>query len=152
MLKSISTFLFSVVSMFSHCQSNTISSGAHVVGAGSVTYTIGQTDFSNQTNSVLSINQGVQQPFEIYFLEVIELENNGIYVYPNPTKSSIRVEGNISESVIHFSITSLDGKTLSEKVLDESRIIDLSEFDSSIYLLNLFRDQKLVQILRISKQ
>ncbi len=69
----------------------------------SVSFTIGQLDFVNQSNSNGSFNQGVQQPFEWFTIvsvaETTAIE--GLSIHPNPTRGEIFVNLNtVKEKVI----------------------------------------------------
>ena len=54
-------------------QKNTVASGSVAIGAGgTVSYSIGQTDFIAATGGGGRITQGVQQPYEIFVVTGIE--------------------------------------------------------------------------------
>lgn len=77
-----------------YAQSDVITSGGNASStSGSVSFTIGQVDYVSAPGSSGNINQGVQQPFEIFGpLEVISIEGLTIEVYPNPTYDFVYVE------------------------------------------------------------
>lgn len=83
-----------ITSGFSYAQSDVITSGGNASSAsGSVSYTIGQVDFISASGANGNINQGVQQPYEIFGpLELINIEGLSIEVYPNPTHEFVYVE------------------------------------------------------------
>ena len=72
-----------------NAQSNVITSGANGNGAaGSVSFTIGQLDYINANSTAGDINQGVQQPFEIYKVTGLDdMQSAGldIQISPNPS-------------------------------------------------------------------
>ncbi|MGB6037713.1 MAG: T9SS type A sorting domain-containing protein [Cryomorphaceae bacterium] len=58
-------------------------------------------------------------------------------VYPNPTQSTVLIEGDFSESKT-FQITSITGALLSEGILNSNRqFVDLSNFPAGVYILNI---------------
>ena len=83
-----------ITSSLSYAQSDVVTSGGNASStSGSVSYTIGQVDYISAAGTTGNINQGVQQPYEIYGpLEVISIEGLTIEIYPNPTQEFIYVE------------------------------------------------------------
>ncbi|MCR9171568.1 MAG: T9SS type A sorting domain-containing protein [bacterium] len=72
-------------------------------------------------------------------------------VHPNPTDGWITVSTSISGKV-NFSLTELDGRHVKEGVHDDATFnIDLSEIKSGVYLLHLYKDNK-VRTFRVVKQ
>src|SRR5687767_5435176 len=85
LLLSVGFLLFGSVYMFA--QQNTDAAGGNATGSGgSVSYSVGQIDYNYQTGSNGNLNQGLQQPYEIFISGVddpaIQL---GLSVYPNPS-------------------------------------------------------------------
>jgi subtilisin family serine protease len=84
------------------------------------------------------------QPFS--FLNIYNIENNEIYVFPNPTSSIINIKQNFTTAKIY----DISGKELLKFT---SKTIDLSELPSSIYLLRLYdKSNKVLGTSKVVKQ
>ena len=67
-------------------QNNTVSAGADAEGSnGNISYSIGQVVYTSAIGTNVSINQGVQQPYDYDVITGIELAEIELNFYPNPT-------------------------------------------------------------------
>jgi hypothetical protein len=137
-------------------QQGAAASGGDAKGAGgSVSYSIGQTDYMANTGTSGSVNQGLQQPYEIQILTGIE--QTGIRlscaVYPNPTSDFIilNVQGTDINSGNYELFDSHDKLIRSQKVVDEETRIPLTGLPDGIYLLRLTGDGQVLKSFRIIK-
>ena len=77
--KSKPILLFAIslsTSVFLAQESANVSGGEATGSGGTVSYTIGQVAYTNHTGTNGNINQGVQQPYEIYLVGInIEILN-----------------------------------------------------------------------------
>lgn len=80
-----------IYTTFSHAQKSTNASGGDAAGIlGSVAYSVGQIDCSNNISTAGTVNIGVQQPYEIFTIGIIESEfNSALLVFPNPTVDNL---------------------------------------------------------------
>ena len=97
-----------------HAQRAVLSSGGDASGTGgSVSYSIGQIDYSYQTGSTGSINQGVQQPYEFFSVGVDENSNISLSMsaFPNPTNTSLNlvIENQLLDH-LYFKLYDVNGK------------------------------------------
>lgn len=78
---------------------------------------------------------------------------NQINVYPNPATSLIYiVTGNVNESEIYVSLTSITGKVLLPKHnLSIDNSLNIEEFSNGMYLLNIYADDTLIATKLINK-
>ena len=74
-------------------QQTTSAAGSDAVGnGGSVSYSIGQIDYSQSAGNGFVFSEGVQQPFEIFITGVEDvLEAIGVHVFPNPAKDYLDI-------------------------------------------------------------
>lgn len=146
--------LFSLSCITANAQSNTVSGGGTASGSnGSVTYTIGQIDYSNSSGSNGSYNQGVQQPYE-FFRDVGIEENDGISLslYPNPTQDYIHL--NIAElsSDLSYELFDMKGKVLiANEIKENQTMIDLSILSSAEYHLIIRSKNEKIDAFKIIK-
>ena len=143
----LSTFIFSQETV-------NVSGGGFTNSSGSISYSIGQIFFQDISNSSGSINEGVQQAYDI---STLSLESNlvklSLVVYPNPTQSrlSLRV-GNFNYENLSYNLLDLEGKVLERVVVkSEESIIDMQQFPIATYLVEVYKDDKKVQTFKIIK-
>lgn len=134
------------VSFVSNSQANTVASGGNASGSGgSVSYSVGQIDYSYQSGTTGNLNQGVQQPYEIYTTNSLENlgENIQLSIGPNPTTNHLILTIEESNMELDYLLFDLNGKELTGKSnLKNSEEIDLSKYPSGMYHL-IIRNQKL---------
>jgi hypothetical protein len=80
------------------------------------------------------------------------LAHKEIIVYPNPTKNIITIDLN-DVSANEIELMDLSGRKIFVAKIDNSyeKSIDLSDFSSGIYYLNVIMNEKLVEIVKIVK-
>ena len=148
-------FLFSALKIFS--QQQPVSSGGNAVSAsGSVSYSIGQIAYQQAIGTGGSIIQGMQQPFEI--TATLGVENSEIQlemqVYPNPVSDilNLKIE-KISFKNMQFRLYDLSGKLVkTESIKTAETKINLQNFPSSTYLLQIINEGKISKIFKIIKK
>jgi len=131
--------------------------GGNVSGSGgTVSYTVGQVVYSNNTGSNGSVAQGVQQPFEISVVTTIEeAKRISLFMaYPNPTKDHVilKIDGDIKTEYI-VSLFDINGKLLeSRKIKDNETIIAMDNLVSAVYFLKVIKNNKEVKTFKIIKK
>ncbi|MGC4040564.1 MAG: T9SS type A sorting domain-containing protein [Flavobacterium sp.] len=141
----------------SNAQQSVNASGATASGSGgSASYTIGQIDYTAITAGSGSMNQGVQQPFEIYALGTDDFPSITIQaaVYPNPTV------GNISLSIKDYAIDNLYiqlydvlGKVIAkQQVTNNETLISMGNLSSGTYLLQVTEKERILKTFKIIKK
>jgi len=85
------------------------------------------------------------------YVGIETLHQNGISIYPNPTNGIINFE--FAENYIQqIKVTDITGKTIIEKTAkQQNEIIDLSGFESGIYIISIQTDKEVLTI-RIVKR
>lgn len=137
-------------------QEASVSAGGDATGAGgSVAYSVGQVVYTYQTGSTGSVNQGVQQPYELLS---VGLDNNQeinltMSVYPNPSVSVINLNVGKSDLMnLSLQLFDLQGKLLySQNISNLETSIKMDEYNSGSYLLNITQNNELVKTFKIIK-
>lgn len=114
--KNTLLFLSIYTSNFLFAQANTVTTGESTTGSGgSVSYTIGQIDYTSTTGTNGSFNQGVQQPLEFFAVNGInELGNSfTLTMGPNPTTNEVILTvTDDSMPDLAFTLTDMNGKLI----------------------------------------
>lgn len=154
--KAIFFCLFALGIFKTKAQQAPITSGGNAVGTnGKITYSVGQNDYTYISNVFGSINQGVQQPFEIFTLGTDNFQNIKLLmtVYPNPTsdKVSLKIDDYNLEKLT-FQLLDITGKKiLTQKINTSETIIDLQNFATTTYILQILDSAKNIKTFKIIK-
>lgn len=152
---------FSIVFLFCGitelvAQESVNASGAELSGNnGTISYSIGQVVYQTMEMPNVSFSEGVEQPYEIYVIDGIEVEEIAINfaAYPNPTTDILNLNvGDYDRKGLSFQLFDLAGKLiLSESIIAKNTAIDLSRFAMSTYYLTILTDQKTIKTFKIIK-
>lgn len=136
-------------------QSNTVASGGEASGSGgTVSYTVGQIDYSSQSGSSGTIHQGVQQPLEFFNLSVSENHLDfAVLLFPNPVVAELHVNlSGVNLDLLQYNLTDAAGKLIfSQKIEKEQIDINMSELSRANYFLNFVQNGKIVSSYQIIK-
>lgn len=132
------------------------SGGDITTSSGSVSYSIGQLFYNTYSNDYASVQQGVQQAFEIYTLGTEELAQSiSMRVYPNPTTNSLSLKiEDYQQEKMNYQIYDLNGRKVGQgKVTSKETDINMSDFASATYLIYVLdQDNKTNQKFKIIKK
>jgi hypothetical protein len=123
-----------------HGQSNIVSGGNQASGSGgSITYSIGQVDYSNAESVNNNFNEGVQQPFDVTplnDLNELELEVN---IYPNPSSDKAIVKiSNANGLDLSLQLFDAGGKLISEQGINsEETVLSLTDLAAGAYTIQI---------------
>ena len=124
----------------SFAQQDAVSSGGTANGTGgSVTYTVGETNYINTTGSGGNLSQGVQQPWDVITGIGKQDLAVDISLFPNPTSNYVilNVPSEDVEGLI-YQLYDMNGKILLEKKLDGTQTnIYLANYASASYLIKV---------------
>lgn len=153
MKKIILTGFCSCLALLSFSQQNTTASGGTAIGTGgTVTYSVGQIDYSNSTGSNGSISQGVQQPFEFYELGIKETAFAQVNLYPNPTNEFIILQFENFTNGLVYSLYDANGKIVAEGIIETTETqIDMRAFTRGNYNLAIQNASNAIQTIKIIK-
>jgi hypothetical protein len=135
-------------------QQNTISNGGDISGfGGSVAFSIGQIDYTTNTNGTIFTCEGVQKPYE--FFECIENNNFPIDVsiFPNPGSDilNIRIE-NCCNNNLSFQIIDGLGRLIKNKTsITNQSIVNVTHLSSSVYFIKFYKDGNLIKTVKFLK-
>lgn len=134
-------------------QQNTVSTGGNASGAGgSVSYSVGQIDYTNQQSTTGSSNQGVQQPYEFYLVEIDEAHSIGLSIYPNPTTDFLILELDQLSSGLDYILTDMSGKIVRNQPIELTKTeIDMRTYAKGAYHLTLKNKTTSLQTINIIK-
>ncbi len=171
--RSCFTFLaFLLFALYGHGQNISLqsinTSGDRMVGnSGSVSYSVGQVFYSYLENDTHQATEGVQQANSNRIENSNTPEDSGLpdditqalikaSVYPNPTADyvTLTTEGfNFNHTLNSYQLYSYQGKLLSQNIIENQKTqIDLTHLSASIYLLQVFAEQKLLKTFKILKK
>ena len=148
-------FLFCGIFKF-YAQQGTVASGGDATGSGgSISFTIGQIDFVSATDIGGSVNQGLQQPYEIFV--VTGVEEKGITlsasVYPNPTSDFVilKVKNGILENFT-LQLCDIQGKILFNKKIESSETtVSMVDLSNAIYFIKVLNNNNEVKVFKVIK-
>lgn len=157
MNKSIlfSTVFFACAFVFA--QQQPVSSGGNATSSsGSVSYSVGQFAYQYTNGSSGSVNEGVQQSFEVS--STLGTENLDIHlemqVYPNPVAEflTLRISNHLLKKV-NYRLYDVSGKLLKETSIKTNETqISFENYPKSSYLLQVFEADKILKIFKIIKK
>ena len=141
-----------------NAQEAVTASGGNASGnGGSISYTVGQVNYTNVKSSSGSISQGVQQPFEISVVSGIEEIQNitlSVQAYPNPTTNNLTLKCDELKAKHYRAILfDINGRVLSEQnILTAETIIPMEQYGKQTYFLKVYetptREVKTFKIIK----
>jgi hypothetical protein len=154
--------LLAVIAFFSmlnglQAQEAMTAAGGNITGnSGSIDYSIGQIFYTANSGSNGTVEEGVQQPYEIWVYSGIE-ETNGIQleclVFPNPVSDMLTLQIKDFENLkLSFQLYDAKGKILeNNKVENEETHISTKNLSSGTYFLKVVSNEKEVKSFKIIK-
>ncbi|NVO08923.1 MAG: T9SS type A sorting domain-containing protein, partial [Bacteroidales bacterium] len=106
----------------------------------------------SNASTQITINVNITATATFSLINSIELVENNVKFYPNPTNSSVNIE---SGSIIKYiEVMDLTGRILftSDLILTTTSKVDLSNIQSGYYLIRVFDTKNRIQVIKISKQ
>ena len=100
-------------------------------------------------DSAYNVSTITTEMVDVDFTTSIEELNSGLFkVYPNPTKAVVNIE--IDENALII-IRDITGKIIDNKQINTNATIDVSDYDSGVYLLQI-KTEKYNEVVRLVKQ
>jgi len=100
-------------------------------------------------DSAYNVSTITTEMVDVDFATSIEELNSGLFkVYPNPTKAVVNIE--IDENALII-IRDITGKVIDNKQINTDTVIDVSDYDSGVYLLQI-KTEKYNEVVRLVKQ
>lgn len=132
-------------------------SGGNATGSsGTVSYSVGQVAYMAHAGTTGSVAQGVQHAFEIFNLDLEEVEssNVSVLVYPNPTAEFLTLEvKDLDHSTLGYQLYDLQGRLLkSEPMTDQKTKVDMRTLPSATYFIKMSQGKTTIQSFKIIKK
>lgn len=150
-------FLLLLFTVYSFGQQQPIPSGGDAVSSGgSVSYSIGQFAYQSASGSNGSINEGVQQPFEVS--ATLGMENTNIQlemqVYPNPVSDFLILKiQKYAAKNMKYRLFDFSGKLIAESSIKNLETpINFQNYAKSGYVLQVTENGKILKIFKIVKK
>jgi hypothetical protein len=143
-----------LISLSAFSQENTVAAGNTASGGnGSATYSLGQIVYEQQDGSSGSLNQGVQQPYELFTVSIVETTLLNLTVYPNPSVQQVTLSlGELPTSPYTYALIDYQGRMIqSDEISEQHTQIDLTECAKATYLLRIMDKQTIVSVIEIIK-
>ena len=133
----------------------TAAGGDATGSGGTVSYTIGQIDYTTNTGTGGTVTQGVQQPYEFFILGIDDKKDISVKlsVYPNPAVSTVnlRIDNQNLEN-LSFQLYDVNQKLiLNQKVSSTETSIPMEKLASATYFLKVSDNKKVVKTFKIIK-
>jgi hypothetical protein len=143
--------------LMAQAQQATTATGGNASGSGgTVAYSIGQIVYTTNTGTTGSLEQGVQQPYEIAVVTGIKNETKTsmlLVVFPNPTTSFLNLQiADLKTEQLTYQLTDAIGKLIIEnKITESSTQINMNAQAEGIYFLNIIQNNQTVKTFKIIK-
>ena len=140
-----------------HAQEAIPAAGGDATGnGGSVSYSIGQVDYSTNTSANGSVSEGVQQPYEIFVItgtEVFPSVSLSCKAFPNPaTDFLILSVGESEKENLSYRLSDLNGRVIaSGKVIEEQTKIQMGTLRNGNYFLSVVMNNAEIKTFKIIK-
>jgi len=139
----------------SFAQQGTVSAGGTASGTGgTVTYTVGETNYINTTGSGGTITQGLQQPLEIYLSSIGEITLPvEVSLFPNPTNEYVVLSvaaGDVND--LSYQLYDMQGKLLEGNKLNDTHTnIAMTNYASATYFIKVLNSKNESKEFKIIK-
>ena len=138
-------------------QTSVNATGTNASGSGgSVSYSVGQVVYTNNTGTNGSVAQGVQQAFEILVVTGLEQAkgiNLSVSAYPNPTTDYLTLSiGEFDISNLSYQLYDMNGKLLQNaKITGNQTSIAMGNLVPANYFVKVIQGNKEVKTFKIIK-
>ncbi len=155
-LTQLSLLVFFSAATTCFAQQNTEAAGGNATGAGgSVSYSVGQTDYHYLSGSNGNVNEGVQQPYEIFTFSVDDNASQwGLSVYPNPTSDVLYLKIEKENFAnLQYQLIDMNGKViLNNNIQNSVTEINMKSISSSTYFLTVINNKQTITTFKIIKK
>jgi len=158
-LKTKLTLLFTLIFGLSglNAQQTVDASGGNASGAGgSVSYSVGQINYTTNTGVNGIVTQGVQHPYEIIIVgvDINPLINLEFTVFPNPTFSNLTLKTTTYPiDNITYKLFDINGKQLNEeKISSTETLICIQQFPVGVYFIKVVENNIEIKTFKVIKK
>ena len=154
-IKIVVLFLLGFGLLTAQAQEAVTAAGGNASGSGgTVSFSIGQVFYNTNIGTTGSVIEGVQQPFEISTVRIIDASIDiSLKAYPNPTTNFLTLEtGNVSYETLSYQLFDLHGRLIeSKRITNATEIIRMENLPSAPYFLRVTKNNKEVKTFKIIK-
>lgn len=145
-----------LVTGISYSQQSVNATGGDASGTGgTASYSVGQAVYTTHSGTTGSVSQGVQHAYEIYTLDIKEIELNiSLAVFPNPTTDNLTLQvKDGKQEKLSYQLYDMQGKLLnSENLTSQETTIEMKDFAKATYFINVVNDKnQKVQSFKVIK-
>lgn len=126
---------------------------------GTVSYTVGQLNYTTQSTANGILSSGLQQTYEVSVVSGMEVEADislSIGAYPNPTMEQLTIEVEqleLKPQKLHYSLYDLSGRLIQQKEMTGAKTsLQTDKLIPATYILKVSTDKKTLKIFRILKK
>ena len=138
-----------------HAQHGFVAAGGKASGTGgSVSYSIGQIDYKTTSGTDYTVNEGLQQPFEVSVVGIDEQPSIQLTAaaYPNPATQNLTLQLDASQSGLYYQLFDNNGKLLSsEQITSNKTVINMCTLATSEYFLKVINTTQTLKTFKIFK-
>ena len=143
------------VSLAQAQESSNASGGDAIGSGGTIAYSVGQIVYTSNTGVTGTVNQGVQQAYEIFTVGIKETELNiSLSVFPNPTANNLTLQiSDHNNKKLSYQLYDIQGKLLNNgQVTEQQTQINTASLTPATYLIHVVnQENKKVQSFKIIK-
>ena len=134
-------------------QENTLTTGGNVsTKSGSISYSVGQVLYTTNSGTMLSVAQGVQQPFEISVIQgkIIDIT---CVAYPNPTIDILKLNvDNFQFYTLYYQLYDILGRLIEHKrITSKETLITTKSLMQATYVLKITDNGNIFKTFKIIK-
>ena len=137
----------------SYAQRGVVAGGGNAAGSGgSVSYSIGQVDYINSTGSGGKVNQGIQQPYEIYTISGQGQKGIQLHLHPNPSTDIVILNTDTLEPDMSYALCDLQGQVLQEHTITsmETTIV-FGNIKAGSYYVRVTQNKVMIKSFKVIK-
>ncbi len=157
-MKTLSYFIIGMCFTINlSAQQSTNTSGGNATGTGgTVSYSVGQMNYTTNTGTGGSACQGVQQPFEIFALTGIKNTKDlsiNLTAFPNPTSNylTLSIESATSKNLT-YQLFDMHGKLIAtQKISEKETKVEMSNYAAATYFIKITENNSILKTFKIIK-
>lgn len=136
-------------------QQTVATSGGNATGTGgSAAYSVGQLVYSTQTDTAGTVAQGVQHPYEILTVGIVNPNwNFSLNAFPNPTSDYLSLEiDKLQATELAYQLVDVKGIILKKGIILDNRTkIDVKDLPVATYFVRISEKTTLLHTFKILK-
>ncbi|MBP6334611.1 MAG: T9SS type A sorting domain-containing protein [Bacteroidia bacterium] len=152
----LANWLCLLLAVSGFAQSGSVAGGGNATGAGgSVSYSIGQTNYETDFGNDGSVTKGLQQPYEISIISGMDKVDILLTatIYPNPTASYITLDiADFELKKMTCELFTIQGVLIKKELLTKAQTdIDMAGLSEGTYLLKILSASNEIKTFKIIK-